>query len=433
MIHINTKLRRLEENGTPIRVGIVGAGQMGKGLVSQIARTKGMRSVILADHTLQKAIDTFKLAKIDESEIAVATNVGEANAAIEKGKHVACDDSAIVTACGLVDAVVDATGVTDAGAEIALSAIENGKHIVMLNVEADVTVGHILKKKADAAGLIYTASAGDEPGAVKELYDFADAIGLDILVIGKGKNNAVDLQATPESVYEEAVERGMAPKMLASFKDGTKTMVEMTCMSNATGFLPDVRGAHGPKVTLDNITDILSLKKEGGILSSYRIIEYVDGLAPGVFIIVTTDLPQIHHEIQYLKIGKGPNYLLYRPYHLCSLETPITIARALIYHEPTIVPCAAKPFSEAITIAKRDLKAGETIDGIGGYCVYGSFETYEIAKKENCVPIGVINKKTKVIKDVRKGEAITYDALNFEKTSSIYRLRKEQDRMLESL
>ncbi|MFA0816230.1 MAG: NAD(P)H-dependent oxidoreductase [Anaerofustis sp.] len=430
MINLNDKLRKLEGEGKQIRIGIVGAGQMGKGLVSQIAKMKGMRTAVVSDHTLKKAIETYTLAGIHESDVAVANTPQQAEDALSRGKYVACEDFDIINQCGFVDVVVDATGNTDSGALIAMGAIENGKHIIMLNVETDVTVGHVLKKYADKAGVIYTGSAGDEPGAVKELYDFADAIGLEVLVIGKGKNNAVDLACNPDTVYREAIERGIAPKMLASFKDGTKTMVEMTCMSNATGFLPDIRGAHGAKVTIDNVCEILDVKENGGILNSFGVVEYVDGLAPGVFVIVTTDLPQIHHEIQYLKIGKGPHYCLYRPFHLCSLETPITAARAVLYHEPTIVALDGTPYSETITIAKRDLKAGELLDGIGGYCVYGSFERYEIAKKESCVPIGIINKNTKVMKDVKKGQLVTYDCLSFDENSPVFKLRKEQEHLI---
>lgn len=430
MLNLNAKLKQRQEEGKIIKMGIIGAGQMGKGLVSQVSLMKGMTPAIISDHTLEKAIEAYKIANIHETDIAVARNVNEADQAIAKGKFVACEDFNIVNEASLVDVVVDSTGNTDSGALIAMGAIKNGKHIIMLNVETDVTIGHILKRHADNAGVVYTGSAGDEPGAVKELYDFADAIGLEVLVIGKGKNNKVDLDCNPTTVYEEATARGIAPKMLASFKDGTKTMVEMTCMSNATGFLPDIRGAHGAKANLDNICEILSLKKDGGILNNYKTIEYIDGVAPGVFVIVTTDLSQIHHEIQYLKIGKGPNYCLFRPFHLCSLETPITAARAVIYHEPTIIALDGKPISETITIAKRDLKAGEYLDGIGGYCVYGSFENYETAKNENIVPIGIINKNTKVIKDIKKGSAVTYEHLQFDEHSPVYKMRKEQERVI---
>ena len=236
MLNLNTKLKMLEENGNLIRVGIVGAGQMGKGLVSQIKCMHGIKTVILANRTLQKAVEAYKLANITEDNITIAKNSTEAQQAIIKGNYVACEDYLTVCECPYVDVVVDATGVTDAGALIAQAAIENGKHIVMLNVETDVTIGHILKYNADRAGVIYSASSGDEPGVVKELYDFADAIGFDIKVIGKGKNNKVDLGCNPDTVYEEATRRGIAPKMLASFKDGTKTMVEMTCMVKLNGF-----------------------------------------------------------------------------------------------------------------------------------------------------------------------------------------------------
>ena len=430
MLNLNKRLIQREEADKSIRVGVVGAGQMGKGLVSQVSLMRGMNISIVSDHTMQKAVDTFLLAGIKRDDIACVTSADEATYALERGKFVACEDYEIINKCGLIDACVDATGNNDAGALIAQGAINNNQHIVMLNVEADVTAGVELKRLADRQGVIYTGSAGDEPGAVKELYDFADALGLETLVIGKGKNNKVNLEANPDSAYDEAVRKGLAPKMLASFQDGTKTMVEMTCMSNATGFLPDVRGANGIKCNTTNICDLLRLKSEGGVLNSYKTVEYVDGLAPGVFIIITTNLSQIHHEIQYLKVGSGPNYLLYRPYHLCSLETPITVARAVIYNEPTIVSEFGKPISETITIAKRDLKKGEYLDYIGGYTVYGSFEKYEVAREENLVPIGLVNKKTRVNTDLKKGTAIKMSDLVFDESSPMFKLRKEQDEQL---
>ena len=430
MLNLNQKLKQREENAQIINVGIVGAGQMGKGLVSQITLMHGMKTAILADIVIENAITAFKLAKIHDEDIVITNDINKAEEAIRNGKYVACEDYTIVCQCPSVSTVVDATGLTDMGALIANEAIENGKNIIMLNVETDVTIGHILKYKADKAGVIYSASSGDEPGAVKELYDFADAMGLNILVMGKGKNNKVDLECNPETVYEEAIARGIAPKMLASFKDGTKTMVEMTCMSNSTGFLPDIRGAHGVKADTKNICDILRLKSEGGVLNNYKVVEYVDGLAPGVFIIVTTDLPQIHHEIQYLKMGSGPNYLIYRPYHLCSLETPLTIARAEIYKEPCLIQLDGPPISETITVAKRDLKAGEYLDGIGGYTVYGSFETYKTSCEENLVPIGLINKDTKVIRNVKKGEVLTFTDLKFDENSPVFKMRKLQKKII---
>ena len=298
----------------------------------------------------------------------------------------------------------------------------------MMNVEADVTIGPLLKKLADNAGIVYTGSHGDEPGAVMELYDFATALGYDVRVVGKGKNNAIDLNANPDSVMEEATRRGVNPKMLACFKDGTKTAVEMTAMSNATGFLADVRGAHGPVGTVEELPGLFQLKEEGGILNNYGVIDYVNGVAPGVFVIVSSPLKEVHREMHYLSMGDGPNYVLYRPYHLCSLETPLTVARAVLDHEPTIVPLGA-PVSECVAVAKRDLKAGEMLDGIGGYTVYGTIESAAIVKENNAVPMGLVNKKTRVIRDVKKAELITYDDIELDTSSFIVQLRQLQDQL----
>lgn len=430
MLGLNTKLANLDSEGKKIKVGLVGAGQMGKGMVSQMVLMKGILPSLVVDINIENAIESYKLAGIKEEDIVVAKNLKEVNIAMEKGKFVAADDSELVTKANLIDVVVDATGVPDLGAKLAMDSIFNKKHIVMLNVEADVVVGPILNKMAQNAGVVYTGTAGDEPGSVKEIYDFADAAGFDVLAIGKGKNNPVKLDATPDSVFEQATNSGVSPKMLTSFVDGTKTMVEMTCMANATGFIPDIRGGHAPSAVVDKLPKLFSLKSEGGILNKYKIVDYVNGIAPGVFVIVTSKLPQVHHEMQYLSMGQGPNYVLYRPYHLTSLETPLTVARAAIYNEPTIIPMNGKPIAETIAIAKKDLKVGEKMDGIGGFTAYGSIDTYETAKEENLVPFGLINKNAIVKKDIKKGQPITYDIIDLDKTTLIYKLRQLQEQLI---
>lgn len=427
MLGLNTKLAKLEAEGKKIKVGLVGAGQMGKGMVSQMSLMKGMIPALVVDINLDNAVESYKLAGIKEDDIVVAKNLKEVNIAMEKGKFVAADNAEFVTKANLIDVVVDATGAPNLGARLAMDSIFNKKHIVMLNVEADVVVGPILHKMAQNAGVVYTGTAGDEPGSVKEIYDFADASGFEVLAIGKGKNNPVKLDANPESILEQATNSGVSPNMLTSFVDGTKTMVEMTCMANATGFIPDIRGGHAPSAIVDELPKIFSLKNEGGILNKYKIVDYVNGIAPGVFVIVTSKLPQVHHEMEYLSMGEGPNYVLYRPYHLTSLETPLTAARAVIYNEPTIVPMGGKPIAETIAVAKIDLKAGEKMDGIGGFTAYGSIDTYETAKKENVVPFGLINKNTTVKKDIKKGEPITYDMVDLDTTTLIYKLRQLQE------
>ncbi|AYO30909.1 NAD(P)-dependent oxidoreductase [Biomaibacter acetigenes] len=429
MLNLNTRLKQLEESGKKINIGLVGAGQMGRGMTSQMFCMKGIRPAVISDINVDNAKKAYTLAGINPDDIAVAKTPSEAEEAISRGKYVVTDDLEVVTKALPVDVVIDATGVPEVGAQLALESIYNGKHIVMLNVETDVTVGPILKKMADSAGVVYTVSAGDEPGAIKELYDFADGMGFEVVVVGKGKNNPLNLDANPDTVREKAEAQKMNPKMLASFVDGTKTMVEMTAVSNAIGFLPTQRGLIGLKATVKELPKLLSLKEEGGILDRYQVVEYINGIAPGVFVIVRTNLPAIREEMAYLSMGEGPNYVLYRPYHLTSIETPLSAARAYIYHEPTIAPKGA-PVSETVTVAKKDLKAGEHLDSIGGYTVYGVIDTFNNAKKQNALPIGLVNKNVVLKKDIKKGETITYDAVELDESSLILQLRRMQDRLI---
>ncbi|MDI3310380.1 MAG: SAF domain-containing protein [Thermoanaerobacterium sp.] len=427
MLGINTKLQELERQGKAINLSIVGAGQMGMGMVSQIMLMKGVRPSIVVDIDVDKAFKAYINAGVKEDDIVKVSNISEANRSMENGKFIVTDNAEIASKANLIDAVIDATGVPEVGAKLAIDAINNKKHIVMLNVETDVCIGPILKKLADNAGVIYTGSAGDEPGAVKELYDFADALGFEVRVVGKGKNNKVDLDCNPDTVFDEAERRGVSPHMLTSFKDGTKTMVELACMSNATGFVPDIRGGHGASGQVSDLPKLFTLKEEGGILNKYGVVDYINGVAPGVFVIVSSKLKEVRAEMEYLSMGSGPNYVLYRPYHLASLETPLSAVKAVLDHQPTIVPLNGL-VSEVITIAKKDLRKGENLDGIGGYTVYGTVEVADVAKKINAVPIGLINKKAVLKKDVKKGEVISYDMVDLDKSSLVYQLRQLQDR-----
>ena len=431
MFGIYEELQKLEAQGKPIRPAIIGAGQMGRGMVSQLVLMKGMTPSLVADIQLDNARNALLKAGIPEDEIKVAKTGGEASDFIKAGKYVITEDANVAVATEGIDCVVDATGVSEIGSKLAVDSIKAHKHIVMLNVEADVVVGPLLYQMAQKEGVIYSGSAGDEPGAVMELYDFAKALGFEVLVIGKGKNNKVDLTMTPEKAAEEAARKNMSPKMLTAFKDGTKTMVEMTAMCNATGFLPAFVNGSGYEATVKELDQVYRLKSEGGILDSYGVVDYINGVAPGVYAIVTSKLPEVRHEMTYLQVGPGPNYTLFRPYHLTSLETPMSVARIAIYNKPSIVPVAGAPYAETTTYAKRDLKAGEYLDGIGGTTVYGGFHPFTEAKKQNLLPFGLINKKTKMKVDVKKGELITYDMVELAEDSYILKLRREQDALLE--
>ncbi len=426
MAGINHKLRLLEEENKEIRVSLVGAGLMGKGMVSQMMLMRGMKPALVISRNIKDATEAYKLAGVKDEDIVICNTIEEIDKNIENNKYVASSRTDLASKSSLIDVVVDATGVPNTGAEIALDAIMNKKHMVMVNIEADVTVGPILAKLAKSAGVVYTGTAGDEPGSVKEIYDFADALGFEIIAIGKGKNNPIDYTATPDKLKEKAEKKNLNPVILTSFVDGTNTMIEMAAMSNATGLIPDIVGSHGVTCEVKDLPKVFNTKEEGGILNKKGVVDYVHGIAPGVFAVVSTDLPQVKDEMKYLSMGDGPNYVLYRPYHLTSLETPITVARAYFYNEPTIAP-KGKPVAEVVAMAKRDLKKGEYLDGIGRYTILGKIDTYENAKDKNLVPIGLIDSNTKVLKDIKKGEFITRDMIELNTDSMIYKLRQIQD------
>jgi predicted homoserine dehydrogenase-like protein len=220
----------------------------------------------------------------------------------------------------------------------------------------------------------------------------------------------------------------MNPKMLASFVDGTKTMVEMTSLGNAIGFLPDVRGMHGPEVTPKNLAQVYAPKEAGGILNHTKVVDYGLGVAPGVFVVFTTDHPKLRRDLQYLSMGEGPYWALYRPYHLTSLETPMSIARAVLRGETTVAT-DRPPVAETVAVAKQDLKAGQTIDGLGGFCVYGMIERADTARAENLLPLGLAP-GSQLIRDIQAGTPLTYDNVQLDDTQTIVHLRRLQDKML---
>lgn len=424
---INRQLAKLQKQGTYIRVGLIGAGQMGRGMISQIAAMKGMRVVITADIHKENARDAYLRAGYQRQEMIQTNQLEEAEKAVAENRVVVTEDMQLVLAMDAVDVIVDATGIPNLGAEIAWKAILARKHVVMLNVETDVTVGPLLYQMAQSANVVYTGAAGDEPAAIMELYNFAETIGFQTLVAGKGKNNPLNVEANPDSAREQALKVNMNPKILASFQDGTKTMIEMTAVANATGFLPDVVGMHGAEASVDQLTDVLRLQSEGGILKKYQVVEYINGVAPGVFIIVTSDKPEVHQEMQYLKMGEGPNYLLFRPYHLTSLETPLSIAKAYCLHEETIVPYHGL-IAETVAVAKKDLKPGDHLDGLGGFTVYGKIMSAKEAKQQNALPIGLTDPSLVITKPVQKGEVITYDRIENTKSLLIWELRRLMER-----
>ncbi|MGQ9780332.1 MAG: NAD(P)H-dependent oxidoreductase [Bacillota bacterium] len=426
---INRDLARLEESGNRIGVGLVGAGNMGTDIISQISRMKGLRTVAVADIRLDYAYRGYELAGYARADIIEAKTPREADEAARRGRPVVTEDGFLLTKMDEVDVLIEATGNPGVGARLAWEAITNGKHIVMMNVETDVTVGPILNRLARQVGVVYTLSAGDEPGAIMELYDFCDALGLRVVCAGKGKNNPVNFDATPDMYAEEAARRDLTPEMLVEFIDGSKTMIEMAAVANATGLVPDVPGMHGPTTTLAKLKEVFALKTQGGILNKEGVVDWAIGdIAPGVFVIATTDQERLIQCLRLRDMGCGPNYLFYRPYHLCSMETPLSAAAAVLYKQATMFP-KERLVAEVTAIAKRDLRPGEVLDRIGGYTYRCSIETREDAKAKNALPAGLA-KGAKVLAPIKKGETIRYDQVELPE-SFLLQLRKIQDMLTE--
>lgn len=428
-MEIYSELKKREANNNKIKVGLVGAGQMGTDIASLSASMPGLDIAAVADIKLENAKKSYSLAGKRNDDIYESSSRTEIEDYVAQNKAVITADSQLITEVENIDVIIDATGIPEVGAELGLNSIMNGKDIVMMNVEADVVVGPILNKMAKKAGVVYTGAAGDEPAAIMELYNYAKSLGLEVVAAGKGKNNPLQYTANPDNVAEIAKEKGTTPEMLTCFMDGTKTMVEMAAVSNATGLVPDVLGMHGPTSNIDDLAKTFSLKEQGGILNNTGRVDYSLGnVAPGVFVIVTTNNQRVKDSFAYSKMGDGPNYLLYRPYHLVSLETPISAARAVINNEATIAPEKGL-VSETITVAKKDLKKGEALDGIGGFTVHGSIASRSRAKKDNLLPLGLTHGA--VMKTAaKKGDLLSYDMVELKKDSIIYQLRMIQEKML---
>ena len=420
-----SKLRQRVAEGDPMRIGIVGCGQMGSGLAHAINNIEGMRVAAIADLDVQRGVSTYREMGRDAADIEVAEDLAAVEDGIRAGLAMVTPDALAMPQLEGLEAIVEVTGVPDVGARVAHDAIMNRKPVIMMNVETDITIGVYLDRLARKMGSVYTVASGDEPGVLKMLHEQAILMGFDVVTLGKGKNNVIDLAATPEACIAEAASKGMNPKMLSAFKDGTKTMVEMAAVSNATGLVPDVPGMHGPRVEVDDLVTTFVPEADGGILSKAGVVDYSTGaIAPGVFAIVRSYDKRIRKEMKFITYADGPYYLHFRPYHLCDLETPQSVAEAVLLGEVTVA--AEEMHSEVVCIAKRDLEAGAVLDGIGGPDWYGRIMTYPEARAIKAVPIG-IGAGALAKRAVSKGTVITEDDVAIDETTFVARLRRLQD------
>ena len=426
MIGLNQELEQRQAEGKPVRIGMVGAGQMGTDVIAETKMMKGIEVVATADIDIERAIAGYQIGQV-EGEVVVVETAEQANAAVRAGKRVAARDYRVITDMKDIDVMLEATGVPEIGSRAALRAARHGHDLSMMNVETDITVGPVLRWYAERKGVLYALAAGDEPAACKELYDFADSLGFTIVAAGKGKNNPLDWHASPaDPAYQkEAARRGLSPNMLVEFVDGSKTMVEMAAVSNATGLVPDVRGMHGPNTDRDHLNEVFRLKEDGGVLNKMGVVDYGIGrVAPGVFVIVRTDHPRLRAALILRDMGNGPYYTLFRPFHLCSIEVPLTCAMLTIRRKSNMVPMDHL-VSEVFAVAKRDLKPGEVLDGIGGTTYYSLIDRYETARAECLLPIGLA-KGTCIVHPIAKDMPISCADIEM-RPSTVLDLRKLQD------
>lgn len=425
MSYVDRLLTRERELGRPVRVGLVGAGQMGLGFVVQASRIGGMEVVAIADIAPERGVRAF--AQAGRDEVTTSADPGELSAVIESGGVVVVEDATTLTRLPL-DILVDASGVPEVGARVAFAGLLAGKDIAMLNVECDVTVGLLLATLATQLGRVYTVCRGDEPVECKSLVDYVRDIGFEVVCAGKGKNNPLDPTATPSSVAETAEAKGMNPHMLASFVDGSKTMIEMAALANGADLKVPSRGMTGPHCTVDALAETFRPAADGGVLPESGVVDYCTGpVAPGLFVIGRSDHPVVVTEMAYLSAGKGPYYAFYRPYHLASIEAPLSVAEAVLDRTASLAPVAWN--AEVITVAKRDLRAGEVVDGIGGETVYGVTDSAESARAGGHVPLGLVS-GARVLRDVPAGTALTTDDVAIDETTTIATLRRLQNSLL---
>ena len=443
-------LAERERRGRPVRAAVIGAGKFGGGLIVQLAQSPGMETAIVADVDPERARQV--LAACGQQDRGVAADSESAVAdAVRSGRCAVTGDPLLAAGCAEVDVVVEATGVPEAGARHALAAIEAGRHVVMVNVEADVTVGALLRRRADAAGVVYTLVDGDQPGCIMEMVEWARTLGFEIVAAGRGTvRYADDGAGTPDSVQDRygfdddlMERRTINTRMFNSFRDGTKAQVEMTALANMTGLPPDVRGMHEPSVNVEEIPRRLSLREEGGLLGRSGVVELAnsvaadgrtmlpDPLGTGVFCVIRAEHPFIREDLAGYHChagGDGRNFLLWRAYHLVAVEAPLSIARAALYQRPTGAP-RQRPVADTVTVAKRDLRAGEVLDGGGGYTVNGVIETAAAARAEGLLPLG-LSSGARLKSAVAAGEVVRYADVALEE-GFLAALRREQDRILD--
>lgn len=384
-MNVDTALREREASGNPIRVGMVGAGATGRAIALQLGTpVPGIRLVAIANRTPEHAERAFREAGI--SSWNRVSSAHDAEAAIACGIPAVTDDPAVLTTCDAVDLLVEVTGSVEPAAGVVLQAFDHGKHVVLVNAELDSFIGPILKEKADRAGVVLTHTDGDEPGVAMTLLRYLQSLGLRPVAAGNLKG-MVDYYRNPDTQRAFAEKNDQDVRKVTSFADSTKLSMEATVLANATGFHAGRRGMYGP--ACKEVREMAKLLPAEQMLST-GLVDYALGAAPytGAFVIIHEDSPLKKVQLAYYKLGEGPFFVFYTPFHLPHIQIASTIGRAMILADPTVSPIAG-PVCEVVTVAKRDLKAGERLDGIGGFCAYGLIDNATAARAATALPIAM--------------------------------------------
>ena len=377
----------VSDRGQNTKVCLIGAGQMGQGIVAQLNKMDSTDLVLIIDKNEEK-LNQAKNRYKNNSEVSLSTNID------------ALDETDL-------DIVIEATGTPSSGAEVAAKVLNRKIHLILLNVETEATIGLALNQEAKKNNCIVTVGDGDEPVAAVELYNFAKEISMDVIAIGKGKNNPFNEYAIPKDLEEEAHRKKMNPTMLTSFVDGSKTMIEMAALGNYLDFNLDIDGMHGPDSDYESLNSIFIPESSGGILTNTNVVDFAFGVAPGVFAIVYSEDDYVNYEMQYLKMGKGPYWTLYRPYHLTSLEIPRTIMKIMVEKESQL--SATSWNIEVVAHAKTDLKAGTNLGSIGGDYIFG--KAMKAANANGLAPLG-LSENNILNHNVNRGDPIEINNLD---------------------
>jgi predicted homoserine dehydrogenase-like protein len=446
-MNLHTLLCEREAGGKPLRVGLIGAGKFGTMFLAQALRTPGLHLLGVADLAPDRARDNLLRVGWPVERIAAAS-LGEA---VDRGTTWVGGDPQALIAHPALDVVIDATGHPPSGITHALAAVANGKHIVMVNVEADVLAGPLLARKARAAGVVYSLAYGDQPALIAEQVDWARACGFDVVAAGKGtKYLPAYHQSTPETVWahygltpEQAKLGGMNAQMFNSFLDGTKSAIEMAAVANATGLTPAPDGLRFPPCGVDDLPRVLRPDADGGQLHHKGQVEVISSLQRdggpvfrdlrwGVYVVF--EAPSDYVQRCFAEYGlvtdpSGRYAALYKPFHLIGLELGISVASAGLRGEPTGSPTGFR--GDAVATAKRDLAAGETLDGEGGFTVWGRLMPAADSLRLGSLPIGLAH-NVRLRNPIKAGSPIRWADVSIDETSEAVRVRREMEAMFRS-